>query len=159
MLTRLTPVDNFAPTLALLHRAFAVMNGRIKPPSSLHLLTTDTLRTEAETKEIWTLQDAGIPKACMILTVKPDTLYLGKLAVDPAHQGRGLARQMLAHAITRAQALGLPSLTLQTRIELVENHALLAHMGFVETARTAHAGYSHPTSLTMVCQVPPDHTG
>jgi hypothetical protein len=38
---------------------------------------------------------------------------------------------------------------LQTRIELVENHAIFAALGFVETARTAHKGYDRPTTLTF----------
>ena len=65
------------------------------------------------------------------------------------HRGRGLGRVMLDHAERRARALGRPALVLQTRVELVENHAAFARMGFAETGRTAHAGYDRPTSVTF----------
>jgi hypothetical protein len=45
--------------------------------------------------------------------------------------------------------MGLPALELQTRIELTENHALFRHLGFVQTAATAHPGYTRPTTLTF----------
>lgn len=85
----------------------------------------------------------------MVLTPKADALYLGKLAVERAHRGQGLARQLVAVAEGRARDMGLPCVELQTRIELVENHATFAALGFVETARTAHQGYARATSLTF----------
>ena len=38
---------------------------------------------------------------------------------------------------------------METRIELTENHATFARLGFVKTAETAHPGYDGPTSITM----------
>jgi ribosomal protein S18 acetylase RimI-like enzyme len=84
----------------------------------------------------------------MLLTPQADTLYLGKLAVAEGARGRGLARVMVDHACARARALGLAHVTLQTRVELVENHATFARLGFVEIARAAHPGYDRPTSIT-----------
>lgn len=90
----------------------------------------------------------------MILTPQPDALYLGKLAVDAGHRGKGLAGRLTAHAESRAVALGLPRLRLQTRVELLENHATFANLGFVITGQTSHPGYARPTSLTMERPVP-----
>ena len=145
---RLTAQDDMAPVHRLLHDAFAYMEPRIDPPSSLHRMTPASLADEAARNELWAMLDPG-PVACMILTVKPDHLYLGKLAVAETHRGRGLGRVMLDHAERRARALGRPALVLQTRVELVENHAAFARMGFAETGRTAHAGYDRPTSVTF----------
>ncbi len=133
--------------LALITRAFAGMEGRIAPPSSLRHLTVQALADSATASEIWVL--GAPPQACMILTPKPGRLYLGKLAVDPVLQGRGHGRTLVAHAETRAQALGLPMLGLETRVELTENHAVFQRLGFVETVRKAHAGFNHPTSITF----------
>jgi ribosomal protein S18 acetylase RimI-like enzyme len=135
--------------LALLRRAFAFMEGRIDPPSSLHDLTPEVLGAQAEAGEIWIIDgaDGGIA-ACIVLTPKPHALYLGKLAVAPGHRGQGLARRLIDHAETRARARGLPALELQTRVELVENQAAFRAMGFVEVGRTAHPGYDRPTSIT-----------
>ncbi|WP_010142013.1 GNAT family N-acetyltransferase [Oceanicola sp. S124] len=109
----------------------------------------EALAREAAGNELWILPPAEAPLACMVLTVKPDHLYLGKLAVAETARGQGLARRMMDHAEARARALFLPRLRLQTRIELVENHATFRHLGFVEIARTAHPGYDQPTSLTF----------
>ena len=136
--------------LHLLHRAFATMDGRINPPSSLHDLTEQRLFAQGE---VWAIGTP--PIACMILTPHPDHLYLGKLAIDPAHQGSGLARRMVTLAEARARGLGLARLDLQTRIELVENHQVFAKLGFTETARSVHQGFAHPTSVTFSKQVAP----
>lgn len=133
------------PILALLHEAFAFMEGRIDPPSSLRELTPEALTRQANTGEIWIM---GTPVACMFLTPKPGALYVGKLAVAASHRGQGLARQLLDRAEARARELGLPVLELQTRVELVENQAAFLAMGFVEAGRTAHKGYDRPTSIT-----------
>ncbi len=135
--------------LSLLHRAFAGMQGRIDPPSSMLTLTSDSL---FDMGEVWTIGTP--PIACVVLTPRDGVLYMGKWAVDPAHQGRGHARRLLTQALARAQALGLPSLELQTRVELVENHRVFAALGFVETGRSAHPGYTRPTTITFRKEVP-----
>ncbi|WP_294608674.1 GNAT family N-acetyltransferase [Roseovarius sp.] len=141
--------DDFAALHALLTRCFAYMQGRIDPPSSLNRLTVDGLREMAENREVWVMEDQARPIACMILTPRPDTLYLGKLAVDSNQRGKGLARALVEHALHRAERLGLESVTLETRIELVENHATFGALGFRRIAETAHPGYDRPTSITM----------
>lgn len=133
--------------LSLLHRAFAYMEGVIDPPSSLHRLTPETLTAEARQTEVWAIGTP--PMACVFLTPKQDALYIGKLATDPAQRGKGHARSLLALAETRARALGLPVLELQTRVELTANQATFRHLGFTQTAATAHPGYDRPTSLTF----------
>ena len=132
--------------LALIRTAFAGMDGRIDPPSSMHRLTVADL--SAPTCEAWVI--GALPAACVLLTPRADTLYLGKLAVTPAHRGRRLARRLVDLACDRARAFGLPSVTLQVRVELEENHRAFARMGFAEVGRTAHAGFDRPTAITFV---------
>ncbi|MEY1554059.1 GNAT family N-acetyltransferase [Yoonia sp. R2331] len=142
---RISPDDPDLPAMhALIHRCFAGMEGRVDPPSSVHRLTLKALKAQARDAELWAL-----PDACMILAPKADTLYLGKLAVDAAARGQGRARQLITWAKTRARALQKTSLTLETRIELTENHAIFRALGFRETARTAHPGFDRPTSITF----------
>ncbi len=131
----------------LLHRCFAYMDGRIDPPSSLHDLNVAGIARACTIGEVWTI--GAPPVACVFLTEKLGRLYLGKLAVDPTRRGAGLARALVELAEERAQALDLPMLELQTRIELVENHATFARLGFVKTAEGSHEGYDRPTEITM----------
>ncbi len=133
------------PILALLRQAFAYMDGRIDPPSSLRDLTPEALTRQARVGEIWII---GAPVACVFLTPKPGALYVGKLAVAESHRGQGLARRLIDRAETRAREMGLPELELQTRVELVENQATFVAMGFREVGRTAHEGFARPTSIT-----------
>lgn len=135
--------------LSLIRSEFAFMQGQIDPPSSMHRLTVQDIARQATTGEVWVIEDGARPVACLFLTLKPGALYLGKLAVASAYRGQGLARLLVDTAADRARTLGLPVLELQTRIELVENHAAFAAMGFAKTGETAHEGYDHPTSITM----------
>ena len=144
---RLEGAFDAGAVLALLRRAFAPMEGVIDPPSSLHRLTEGELRRQAVAGEVWALGDPVM--ACMVLTPKDGVLYLGKLAVEPALQGRGHGRVLVEQAVARALDLGFPAVELQVRVELTGNQAAFAAMGFVEVGRTAHAGYDRPTSVTM----------
>jgi GNAT superfamily N-acetyltransferase len=133
--------------LTLIHSAFAGMEGRIDPPSSLHRLTPDAIANQSREGEIWVI--GAPPFACVFLTPQPDTLYVGKLAVHPTLQGQGHARRLLDLAAIRAKALGFGGLELQTRVELLENHVVFKRLGFAQIAATCHPGYDKPTSLTF----------
>ncbi len=153
-LRQLWPDDpGLAQALDLLRDSFAYMDGRIDPPSSLHAIDLPRFQDISRQSEIWAV---GIPPhAMMILTPRTDRLYLGKFCIAPGQRGQGLARRMVDLARTRAQELGLPVIELQTRVELTENHRAFGALGFVETARTAHAGYDRATSITMQMPVSP----
>jgi len=148
MLRRLSPDDPaLGEVLTLIQSAFAYMDGRIDPPSSMHRLTLADLRQSAATGEVWAI---GAPlQACVVLSPKADRLYLGKLAVAANAQGLGLARVLVDRAARSAAARRLPVVELQVRVELTENIRTFERLGFVEVGRTAHAGYSRPTSVTM----------
>jgi predicted N-acetyltransferase YhbS len=136
--------------LNLLRAAFAYMEGRIDPPSSLLALTEEAIVAQAEEGELWTIEDNGHVVACVFFRLRPEALYLGKLAVAPTHRGRGLARRLVALAEERARALGRNAVELQSRVELTENHSAFTAMGFALVAETAHPGYDRPTSLTFM---------
>ena len=135
--------------LALILRAFAYMEGVIDPPSSACGLTVGGLREKCASEIALIATDGGRLVGCVFLAEKDDHFYLGKLAVAPEQQGRGIGGMLVARAEEMAIAAGKPLLELQARIELAANHAAFARLGFVETARTAHPGFDRPTSITM----------
>ncbi len=154
----LAPYD-WPALLALIQTEFAGMEGRIDPPSSMHALTPEAIAAQARTGEVWVLGHPPLghpPVACVFLTTKHDALYIGKLAVAATHRRQGLARKLITLAETRARALDLPALELQTRVELTENHATFRALGFTETARSAHPGFTRPTTLTFRRPLPKD---
>jgi ribosomal protein S18 acetylase RimI-like enzyme len=146
-----TPPYDWSALLRLIQTEFAFMERRIDPPSSMHSLTADAIAAQAVSGEVWAI--GAPPVACLFLTVKPQALYLGKLAVATGQRGRGLARSLIGTAAARARALGLPVLELQTRVELVENQAAFRRMGFTEVGQGSHQGYDRITTLTFHCPV------
>ncbi|MBK1623803.1 GNAT family N-acetyltransferase [Afifella marina] len=133
----------------LLMDCFAYMAARIDPASSLLRMGPAELAEKAGSETLLLAEEERRIVGCAFLKLEPDCLYIGKVAVDPAFRGAGLARQLFALAEERARANGRSLLKLQTRVELTENHAAFARLGFVKVGETAHAGYDRPTSITM----------
>lgn len=133
----------------LILEAFAYMEGRIDPPSSALRLTSPSMAADAAKGALLLAHVTDRLVGCAFVRPRKDALYIGKLAVRPDLHGHGIGRALIAAARAEAQALGLKALELQTRVELTENHAFFARMGFVKVGETAHPGYERPTSVTM----------
>jgi GNAT superfamily N-acetyltransferase len=133
--------------------AFASMEGRIDPPSSALRLTAQSMADDAAKGALLLAERGGTLVGCVFVRPKGDALYIGKLAVQPGLQGQGIGKALVAAARAEARTLGLAMLELQTRIELTENHAAFARMGFVKSGETTHEGYDRPTSITMRAKV------
>ncbi|RUX46166.1 GNAT family N-acetyltransferase [Mesorhizobium sp. M4A.F.Ca.ET.020.02.1.1] len=134
---------------SLIMRSFAYMDGVIDPPSSAHLLTAERLKEKARQEiGLLALRDGRIA-GCVFTQERADTLYVGKLAVEPDLQGQGIGRLLMQAAEDLAVSRGKGAVELQTRIELDGNHRAFVRLGFDETERTAHEGYDRATSITM----------
>jgi GNAT superfamily N-acetyltransferase len=135
--------------LSLILDAFAYMDGVIDPPSSAHRMTSASLAAKAHAEIASVALQGETLLGCIFCRPEARSLYIGKLAVRPAFQGRGIGRLLLETAEALARERHLPALRLETRIELVENHAAFARWGFVRTAENAHPGFTRPTSIEM----------
>ncbi|HYW29781.1 MAG TPA: GNAT family N-acetyltransferase [Gaiellales bacterium] len=69
------------------------------------------------------------------------SLLLESVAVDPASQGRGIGRALIACAERQAAGLGLEAVELYTNAAMTANLALYPHLGYVETGRRTEDGY------------------
>lgn len=147
----ITPTDfgQWPELLALLHVAFEFQNDRIDPPSSLHKFDVAALAAKAGEETLFLACEGDIVLGCLFAKPRGDSLYVGKFAVAPAHQGRGIGRRLMSAAEALARQRGLPALELDTRIELTENHATFGAMGFVIVSEQAHPGYDRATFVTM----------
>lgn len=135
--------------LDLILRAFAYMDGVIDPPSSARSLTVASLEKKCSDEAVFLAIADGQIVGCVFLADRGARAYVGKLAVEPGLQGRGIGRWLISTAEGEAQRRGRRVIELQTRVELTGNHAAFARLGFRETVRTAHADYGRPTSITM----------
>ena len=68
-------------------------------------------------------------------------LFVENIAIDPAFQGCGLGRRLMAFAETAARDLNLSVVRLYTNIHMTENFPFYARLGFVETGRVREDGY------------------
>lgn len=135
--------------LDLILASFAYMEGRIDPPSSAIRLTVESLAEKAKAEIAYAVENDGRLAGCIFLRPEADCLYIGKLAVLPSAQGKGVGRRLLDIAEKTACDLGLPALRLETRIELVSNHSTFAAWGFAKTAEKSHPGFVRATFIEM----------
>ena len=73
---------------------------------------------------------------------QPDALHVFNIAVDPAVQGRGLIRDLLAFAEAQARKRSLTKLTLYTHALMTRNRAIYAHLGFDVVGEEDGGGYT-----------------
>lgn len=78
--------------LCLLHAAFAKMDGRINPPSSVLAMDSEDLCRKAAREDLFLIQRSGQPIGCLNARAETDAYCIGKLAVAPDRQGEGHAR-------------------------------------------------------------------
>lgn len=140
--------------LALLRSAYAYMEARIDPPSSLHRLDAEQLAAKAREEALILAFEGERLVGCAFARLGEECVYVGKLAVDAAVRRRGVARRIMQASEALARARARAFVELETRIELTENHATFAALGFAKVGESAHPGFGRPTSITMRKPVP-----
>jgi ribosomal protein S18 acetylase RimI-like enzyme len=78
----------------------------------------------------------------LVLIPMEDHLLVENVAVDPAAQGTGLGRRLMAQAEDEARALGLTELRLYTNELMTANVVWYPRLGYRETERRAESGFS-----------------
>jgi ribosomal protein S18 acetylase RimI-like enzyme len=126
--------DDAPAITACVLRAYSKYVGRIPYPPKPVLADYAAVVRESPT---WLLEHEGQCVGVLVLVPEADHLLIENVAVDPAHQGQGLGRQLLDFAETEARRLGLPAMRLYTNALMTENLALYTARGYVETERRA----------------------
>jgi ribosomal protein S18 acetylase RimI-like enzyme len=96
------------------------------------------------------LEIRGTVEGYLISWPKTDAYFIDNIAVDPAHQGSGLGRQLMDYAVREAKRHNLSAMQLCTNVTMTENLAMYAHMGFVETHRVLETPFNIETGLPRV---------
>ncbi|MBS0561682.1 MAG: GNAT family N-acetyltransferase [Proteobacteria bacterium] len=147
-LRALTPSDA-APVAELIRRAFAHQSSTTDPPSSALKETSETIAAAIAAGGGACAEADGVPVASVLWQEKDGGLYFGRLAVDPAWRGQGLARALVAAAEAEARRRGLPRIHCGARLALTGNRRLFASLGYRETGVSAHPGYATPTMVAL----------
>ena len=145
--TNPTDFSDWSALHQLLRDAFASMDGRIDPPSSLTTMTLADVTAKAAREDLFLIRQDGAPVACLFGHAEPDCYEVGKLAVAADLRRRGLARRLIDAAADHAHAGGHGALQLYARVELVENRLAYARMGFTQHRTFTHQGYLRPTAV------------
>jgi ribosomal protein S18 acetylase RimI-like enzyme len=91
-------------------------------------------------EEVWVLEIGGTVAGVIELIPRGDHLWVENVAVDPAHQGRGLGRQLLRHAEVEARRHGFGEIRLLTNERYAANIAMYLRYGYTETRREPYQG-------------------
>lgn len=75
-------------------------------------------------------QDGFIVGVYVLLPTRPDTVELVNVAVDEAHQGKGIGKRLVQHAVAQAKALGYKTIEVGTGNSSVDQLALYQKCGF-----------------------------
>jgi predicted N-acetyltransferase YhbS len=135
--------------LALIHAGFEEYRAVLKPPSSAHRETLETIRQKLVTGGGFIACVDGRAAGCVLYEPEPDALYLGRLAVLSDFRKQGVAHALVDAVENHAHELHLPKVTLKVRIQLSANRAFFERLGYQIVAYNAHEGYSEPTFMTL----------
>ncbi|HYD99481.1 MAG TPA: GNAT family N-acetyltransferase [Alphaproteobacteria bacterium] len=135
---------------ALLHAAFGAYRGVLVPESGALRETPASIAERLAREHVLVAGAEGAPVATVTVErPAPGAVYLGRLAVHPDWQRRGLAERMITAGEAMARAEGAAVLALDVRLCLPGNIRLFERLGFREARRMAHPGFTEPTFMRM----------
>ena len=82
--------------------------------------------------QVWVTDDLS---GVLILATATQTAHLMNVAVSPDARGRGIGGQLIRRALELAQEAGCAEIALATLVDMPDNVALYAHLGWRETER------------------------
>ena len=91
---------------------------------------------------VWVVDGDAGPVAAIVLAGEPGYLLVESVAVDPAVQGAGLGRRLMAHAEAQAAARGYAEVRLYTNVLMTANVAWYPRLGYEETERREEDGFA-----------------
>jgi ribosomal protein S18 acetylase RimI-like enzyme len=99
---------------------------------------TDDYRDVVRTANVTVAERGDDVVGLVVLRITGEGFLVDNVAVDPAHQGRGVGRALLTHAEAEVRRAGFDSIYLYTHELMAENLALYARIGYVEYDRRQH---------------------
>jgi len=94
-----------------------------------------------EAGDVWVATDRDQVVGVLVLRLQDAALLLESVAVDPAHQGRGIGRSLIDHAERVARDQGLGAVDLYTNALMTENLRLYPSLGYEVVDRRREDGF------------------
>ena len=103
----------------------------LTPPTGAIHETVQELRAEIERAGAALARRAGDVVGGLRFEAKPDHLWVRRVAVLPALQGRGIGLALMQWTVEHARGLGLPEVRLGVRDALPANRSYYERLGYV----------------------------
>ena len=142
-----------ADVLTILQTAFAPYADLLNPPSGVTRETKQTLQEKLATNTLLLAKDGQTTVGCVLYKQHEDdprSIYFGRLAVLPAWQKQGIARQLVAQVEQAAQSNNDNKVVLYVRKILTSNVGFFQSCGYEIYAEGTHSGFTEPTYYKMV---------
>jgi ribosomal protein S18 acetylase RimI-like enzyme len=91
--------------------------------------------------EVWVATDHDRVVGVLVVRLQDAALLLESVAVDPAHQGRGIGRSLIEHAEQVARNAGMGVVDLYTNAHMTENLRLYPSLGYDLVDRRHEDGF------------------
>ena len=138
MIIRSATQDDIAQIVRQVNAAYAKYLDRMEKPPTPMLADYATLIASGGVHVLISgAEIAGV----LVIEAQDQALFIENVAVEPAFQGQGLGRRLMAFAERYASELGLRELRLYTNEVMVENLAFYQRLGFEEVERRVDDGY------------------
>lgn len=111
--------------------AYAIYAGRVSDLPAV----ADGIDEDIENHLVWVIEADGSIAGGLVLAMSDADAQLVNIAIDPKHTGLGLGRALIDQAEFECRVRGLRELKLATHIDIPENVALYAHLGWREISR------------------------
>ena len=98
---------------------------------------------------LWVLERDGAVVGLLVLEEGDGFLLIYSVAIDPALQGKGQGRRLMAFAEDETRRRALPELRLYTNERMTENRAFYAGLGFRPFARRPHPTQPNSWAIHM----------
>lgn len=95
-------------------------------------------RPRIERGEVWMAALGTEPVGILVMEDAPNHMLIYSVAVEPSHQGKGLAKAIVGQAERIARGKGKPELRLYTNQKMRANLRLYSNCGFSELRRRPH---------------------
>jgi len=146
---RAATADDIPAIVDVTQAAFAEYASWLTPPSSVGGETPAKVREKLAAGHGVLALDGGQVVGSVYYAPEHDYIYLGRLAVLPAHRGRGIGAALVAEVERQARALGIARVRLGVRVALPRLRARYERLGYRVYEQRSHAGFAEPTYLMM----------